>query len=131
MLTFAQLQSRLSGLMEDLDGEVWTSLLERLNPPDEMPRPETVHDMCFRDAKALVGYVPDLRAVIKSRSPKTLSPEELAALHAVRGVLNFSARIPVLLLSLPDYRGHQALIDLYNGYRSTLKEIDDYLALLD
>jgi hypothetical protein len=115
--------------MEDLDGELWTSMLERLNPPDELPEPETVHDMCFRDAKALAGYVPDLRSMIKARSAKALPPEEMAALHAIRGILNFSARIPVLLLAMPDYKAHQNLIDLYNGYRSTLKEIDDYLAL--
>jgi hypothetical protein len=129
MLTFAQLESRLTGLMEDLDGELWTDLLGALNPPGEGPKPETVHDMCFRDAKALAGYVPDIRAIIKANSSKALPPSEVEALKALKGLLNLAARLPVVLLTMPDYRENQNLIDLYNGYRQTLKEIDEYLAL--
>ena len=129
MLTFAQLESRLTGLMEDLDGELWTGLLAGLNPPGELPKPETVHDMCFRDAKALAGYIPDLRAVIKANSPKALPASEMEALRALKGLLNLAARLPVVILTMPEYQNNQNLIDLYNGYRQTLKEIDEYLAL--
>jgi hypothetical protein len=129
MLTFSQLESRLTGLMEDLDGELWAGLLEGLNPTDGFPNPDTVHEMCFRDAKAVAGYVPDLRAVMKANSPKGLPPAEAAALRGLKGLLNFAARLPVILLSMPDYHGNQNLIDLYNGYRQTLKELDEYLAL--
>ncbi|MDR3134737.1 MAG: hypothetical protein LBU69_01435, partial [Deltaproteobacteria bacterium] len=65
MLTFSQLEKRLRLLMEDLDGEYWPSLLEQLNPPESFPKPETVHDLCFRDSKALAGYIPDLRAIMR------------------------------------------------------------------
>jgi hypothetical protein len=129
MLTFAQLNSRLTGLMEDLDGGLWTGLLEDLNPPEGFPKPETVHEMCFRDAKAVAGYIPDLRAIIKANSPKSLPPSEAAALRSLKGLLNFAARLPVIILTMSDYQDNQNLIDLYNGYRQTLKEIDEYLAL--
>ncbi|MDR1658624.1 MAG: hypothetical protein LBT47_13970 [Deltaproteobacteria bacterium] len=131
MLTFSQLHGRLTGLMENLDGEFWTEILGQLNPPDEFPKPETVHDLCFRDAKAMAGYIPDLRAVISKTSPQNLAAGEIRALQEIKGILNFSARFPVLILTLDDYRSHQPLIDLYNGYRQTLKEIDDYLALVE
>ncbi|MDR0622206.1 MAG: hypothetical protein LBJ61_10070 [Deltaproteobacteria bacterium] len=128
MLTFSKIEKRLRLLLEDLDGEFWTNLLERLNPPENFPKTETVHDLCFRDAKALAGYVPDLRAVMRNNLPKDLPEEEVAALRAVRGLLNFSARIPVLILYYPDYRENENLINVYNGYRQTLRELDDYLA---
>lgn len=130
MLTFAQLASRLTGLMEDLDGGLWTDLLSSLNPPGALPKPETVHEMCFRDAKAVAGYIPDLRAVIKANSPKSLQPSEAAAARSLKGLLNFAARLPVLILSIPGYHDNQNLIDLYNGYRQTLAEIDEYLSLI-
>ncbi|MDR2443642.1 MAG: hypothetical protein LBE31_09000 [Deltaproteobacteria bacterium] len=129
MLSFAQLKDRLEGLMENLDGELWTEILSQLNPPESFPKPETVHDMCFRDAKALAGYVPDLRAVIRKTSPKGLQIEEKKALISLKAIFNFAARLPVLILTIESYRDNQPLIDLYNGYRQTLKEIDDYLAL--
>ncbi|MDR1678042.1 MAG: hypothetical protein LBS44_06595 [Deltaproteobacteria bacterium] len=129
MLTFSQLNKRLDILLEDLDGEFWTALLEELNPPEKFPRSEMVHDLCFRDAKALAGYIPDLRAVMRRTPPNDLAPEELTALKSIRGILNFSARIPVLILFHPDYHENENLINVYNGYRQTLKELDAYLAL--
>ncbi|MDR1487005.1 MAG: hypothetical protein LBT62_03265 [Deltaproteobacteria bacterium] len=129
MLTFQQLDKRIKGLIEDLDGDLWRTILAELNPPDEFPKAQSVHDLCFRDAKALAGYVPDLRAIMKAASPKSLSPQELEALKSLKGLFNFSARLPVMLLTLQDYKDHQNLIDVYNGYRQTLKEIDDYLLL--
>jgi hypothetical protein len=129
MLTFTQLDKRLALLLEDLDGDFWTSILEQLNPPESFPKSETVHDLCFRDAKALAGYVPDLRAIMRGVSPKGLEEGELAALRSIRGRLNFSARIPVLILLHPDYKDNENLINVYNGYRQTLKELDEYLAL--
>jgi hypothetical protein len=129
MLSFSQIDKRIKGLMEDLDGDLWRTILEELNPPTSFPKPETVHDLCFRDSKALAGYVPDLKAIMKANSPKSLSPEEIAALRSLKGIFNFSARLPVIILSLGDYRDNQNLIDVYNGYRQTLKDIDDYLAL--
>ncbi|MDR2367152.1 MAG: hypothetical protein LBF58_03440 [Deltaproteobacteria bacterium] len=129
MLTFEKIEKRLKLLLEDLDGDFWASILEQLNPPENFPKPETVHDLCFRDSKALAGYVPDVRAVMRSIPPKSLPAEELAALRSIRGILNFSARLPVLILYYPDYRENENLINVYNGYRQTLKEMDDYLAL--
>ncbi|MDR1545471.1 MAG: hypothetical protein LBU12_01880 [Deltaproteobacteria bacterium] len=129
MLTFVQIRRRLRGLLLDLDGELWSALLAELDPPAKFPKPETVHDLCFRDAKALAGYVPDLRAVMRGVSPKALAGEELEAFQALKALFNFSARLPTLLLSLPDYRETAGLIDLYNGYRQVLKELDDYLQL--
>jgi hypothetical protein len=129
MLTLTQLSGRLIGLLEDLDGELWASILAELDPPGSLPKAETVHEMCFRDSKALAGYIPDLRAIMKSRSPKSLEASEAAALRSLKGLLNLAARLPVLTLTMPDYHDNQNLIDLYNGYRQTLKEIDEYLAL--
>ena len=129
MLTFAQLNSRLTGLLEDLDGELWTGILEGLNPPGAFPSDETIHEMCFRDAKALAGYIPDLRAIIKANSPKRLDASEIAALRSLKGLLNLAARLPVIILSIPDYKDNENLINVYNGYRQTLKEIDEYLAM--
>ncbi|MDR2387080.1 MAG: hypothetical protein LBE80_05775 [Deltaproteobacteria bacterium] len=129
MLSFSQLDKRLRLLMEDLDGEYWTSILEQLNPPEKFPKHELVHDLCFRDAKALAGYIPDLRATMRNNAPKSLSEEEILALRSVRGILNFSARLPVLILLFPQYVDNENLINVYNGYRQTLKELDEYLAL--
>jgi hypothetical protein len=129
MMTFAQLDRRLRVLLEDLDGDFWPALLEELDPPRSYPKSEAVHDLCFRDAKALAGYVPDLRAIMRRTPARGLSGEDLAALGSIRGLLNFSARLPVLILSHPDYLGNANLIDVYNGYRQTLREVDEYLAL--
>jgi hypothetical protein len=127
MLTFNQLEKRLKFLLEDLDGDFWASILEQLNPPGNFPKSETVHDLCFRDSKALAGYIPDLRTIMVKTSPKSLQNEELTSLRSIRGLLNFAARIPVLILLHPDYRDNENLINVYNGYRQTLKELDDYL----
>jgi hypothetical protein len=129
MLTFKILEKRLGMLTQDLDGDFWTSLLDQLNPPENFPKSEMVHDLCFRDAKALAGYIPDLRAIMRSNPPKTLPEDELLALRSIRGILNFSARLPVLILYHPDYHDNENLINVYNGYRQTLKELDEYLAL--
>ena len=129
MLTFNQLYSRMMGLLEDLDGELWTGLLDRLNPPSDYPPPETVHELCFRDAKALAGYIPDLRALIKAQSPKSLDTLDLISVKKIKGLLNFAARLPAMTLSMPDYKDNQNLIDVYNGYRQTLKELSEYIAL--
>jgi hypothetical protein len=129
MLTFARLDRRLRGLLADLDGELWDALLEELKPP-KFPNPEAIQDMCFRDAKALAGYVPDLRAVMRGVSPKDLNPAELEALMALKGLFRLTARLPLLLLSLPEHQKTEGLIELHNGYRQTLREIDDYLALI-
>jgi hypothetical protein len=128
MLTFAQLDKRLRSLLEDLDGDFWPALLEELDPPRSRPKSETVHDLCFRDAKALAGYVPDLRAIMARTPAKGLSGEDLAALASIRGLLNFSARLPVLILAHPDYLENENLIAVYNGYRQTLRELDEYAA---
>ncbi|MDR2302911.1 MAG: hypothetical protein LBF38_12870 [Deltaproteobacteria bacterium] len=129
MLSFATIEKRLKLLLEDLDGEYWTSILDQLNPPENFPKHELVHDLCFRDSKALAGYIPDLRATMRSSPPKSLPSEEVLALRSLRGLLNFSARLPVLILLFPQYRDNENLINVYNGYRQTLKEIDEYLAL--
>jgi hypothetical protein len=129
MLTFNKIENRLKMLLEDLDGEFWADLLARLDPPNNLPAPETVHDLCFRDAKALAGYIPDLRAVMRNNSPKNLPEGEIASLRSIRGLLNFSARLPVLILYYPDYRENENLINVHNGYRQTLRELDEYLAL--
>jgi hypothetical protein len=129
MLTFVQLYSRMIGLLENLDGDLWTGLIAELNPPESFPAPETLHELSFRDAKALAGYIPDLRSIIKSNSPKSLETSELIAVRNLKSLLNLAARLPVILLSMPDYKDNQNLIDVYNGYRQTLKELDEYIAL--
>jgi hypothetical protein len=129
MLTFAQLYGRMIGLLENLDGDLWTGLIAELNPPESFPTPETIHELGFRDAKALAGYIPDLRSIIKSNSPKSLETSELIAVRNLKSLLNLAARLPVILLSMPDYKDNQNLIDVYNGYRQTLKELDEYIAL--
>ncbi|MDR0354191.1 MAG: hypothetical protein LBJ64_00405 [Deltaproteobacteria bacterium] len=129
MLSFRQIDKRLGLLLADMDGDLWTSILAELNPPDGRPRSEMVHDLCFRDAKALAGYIPDLRAVMGRVSPQSLDFDELAAFKSIRGLLNFAARIPILILYHPDYTDNQNLISFYNGFRQTLKEVDEYLAL--
>ncbi|MDR3203494.1 MAG: hypothetical protein LBV23_01945 [Deltaproteobacteria bacterium] len=129
MLTFVELHQRLIGLLNSLDGDLWNELVAQLEPPERFPKPETIHDLCFRDAKALAGYVPDLRAVMSRSSPHSLSIEEKEALIAVKGILNLAFRLPVLILALDDYRTHENLIELERGYRQTLVEIEGYLAL--
>jgi hypothetical protein len=129
MLTFSQVHNRMAGLLEDLDGEVWADILASLNPPEAFPSPESVHELCFRDVKALAGYIPDLRAAIKARSAKSLEASELAALKSVKSLLNFAARLPAVMLTMPDYKDNQNLIDVFNGYRQTLKDLDEYIAL--
>jgi hypothetical protein len=129
MRTFTELLSRLQGLILDLDGEIWEKLLKDLNPPNEIPNPNLIHDMAFRDAKALAGYVPDLRSIIRNTSPKAIKAGELESFKAIFGLFKFSARLPVVLLSLPDYKDTENLINLYNGYRQTLVELEDYLRL--
>ncbi|MDR1035833.1 MAG: hypothetical protein LBT40_04485 [Deltaproteobacteria bacterium] len=131
MKTFAELHRRLIGLVSGLDGEVWDNLLASLNPPREIPRDSMIQDLAFRDAKALGGYVPDLRKVMKDTSPKDLAAEEYKAFCGIAALYNLAARLPVVLLSIPDYAENQNLIELYNGYRQTLSEIFAYLALAE
>ncbi|MDR3152824.1 MAG: hypothetical protein LBW85_00795 [Deltaproteobacteria bacterium] len=131
MKTFTELHRRLIGLASRLDGELWDKLLASLNPPDEYPRDSQIQDLAFRDAKALGGYVPDLRSVMKNTSPKTVSFEEYQAFCGIASLYNITARLPALLLSIPDYRDSAILIELYNGYRQILAEIYSYLALVE
>ncbi|MDR1041987.1 MAG: hypothetical protein LBR80_17835 [Deltaproteobacteria bacterium] len=128
MKTFVELHRRLIGLVSRLDGELWDRLLASMSPPDEMPRDSQIQDLAFRDAKALGGYVPDLRKVMRDSDPKALSAPEYQAFCGIAALYNLSARLPVLLLSIPDYRDNANLIELYNGYRQTLAEIFAYLA---
>jgi hypothetical protein len=129
MLTFPELERRLKNLLADLDGDLWLDILRRVNPPDEPGPTNSIHDLAFRDAKALAGYAPDLRAIIRATSPKSLSPEEISALAAIRGLYHLVARLPVVLLTIPDHLTNVKLIELYNGYRQILAELDEYLAL--
>ncbi|MDR0547953.1 MAG: hypothetical protein LBI10_00850 [Deltaproteobacteria bacterium] len=129
MLTFPDLLRRLNSLIADLDGNLWLDILQKVNPPKEAGPINSIHDLAFRDAKALAGYGPDLRAIIKSKSPKDLSAEELLALTNIRGLYHLLARLPVVLLTIPDHLTNDKLIDLYNGYRQILVELDEYLAL--
>jgi hypothetical protein len=128
MLTFPDLSRRLNSLLADLDGDFWLDILQKVNPPKEPGPIGAIHDLIFRDAKALAGYAPDLRATVRARPPKELSPEELAALTAIRGLFHLMARLPVVLLTIPDHLNNDKLIDLYNGYRQILTELDEYLA---
>ncbi|MDR2423031.1 MAG: hypothetical protein LBE01_06600 [Deltaproteobacteria bacterium] len=129
MLSFPELERRLKNLLADLDGDFWLEILKQVNPPDEAGPVGAIHDLAFRDAKALAGYAPDLRAIIRRTSPKDLAPTDLEALMAVRGLYNLAARLPVVLLTLPDHLKNEKLIDLYNGYRQVLAELDEYAAL--
>jgi hypothetical protein len=129
MLTFPELERRLNGLLTNLDGELWPEILKQVNPPEPPQSPDTIHDMAFRDAKALAGYAPDLRAIIRSKPPKSLTPEELQSINVIRGLYNLAARLLVLLLTIPDLLTNNNLIDLYNGYRQILVELDSYLLL--
>ncbi|MDR1083433.1 MAG: hypothetical protein LBP22_00905 [Deltaproteobacteria bacterium] len=129
MLTFAELERRLRGLVNNLDGELWPGLLQKINPPQEPAPGSTLHDLAFRDAKALAGYAPDLRAIIQKTSPRSLPQEELTAVTAIKGLFNLMARLPVLLLTIEEHRTNQNLIDVYNGYRQILLELDQYLTL--
>jgi hypothetical protein len=130
MLTFSELDKRLRGLTVNLDGQRWLELLDELDPPKKKPTNlPAIHDMFFRDTKALAGYMPDLRTIMSKISPKSLSDKEKEALLSVSGLLNFSARLLVLLLLLPDYQETEVLIELYNGYRQILCDINGYLKL--
>ncbi|MDR2352799.1 MAG: hypothetical protein LBF22_06465 [Deltaproteobacteria bacterium] len=129
MKTFSELWQRLAGLTTHLDGELWDNILKELNPPNEFPRDSLIQDLCFRDSKALAGYVPDLRHVMQKNSPKTLPKEEFRAFEHIHGLYNLTARLPVLLLSIQDYKTTEPLIDVYNGYRQILLELNEYLAL--
>ncbi|MDR1296982.1 MAG: hypothetical protein LBO05_06345 [Deltaproteobacteria bacterium] len=131
MLTLPQLDKRLQLLLVDLDGDFWTDMLDQLDPPEKTPPSARVHDLCFRDSKALAGYIPDLRTILRETSPRRLSAEDMAALKSIRGLLNFSARLPVLILSHPDYGRNENLINVYNGYKQTLREINAYLAIAE
>ncbi|MDR1608726.1 MAG: hypothetical protein LBT38_10025 [Deltaproteobacteria bacterium] len=129
MLTFPQLQRRLNGLLADLDGDLWADILAQVNPPDKIEKPAAIHDLLFRDAKALAGYGPDLRAIMAKTAPQSLTPPELEAFINIRGLYHLLARLPVSLLTIPDYAAHEQLVDLYNGYRQILVEVDAYLTL--
>jgi hypothetical protein len=130
MLTFLELDRRLKGLTVDLDGQLWLDLLNELDPPNKKPQNlPAIHDMFFRDAKALAGYMPDLRAIITKNSPKNLPALEKEALLSISGLLNLSARLLVFLLLLPDYQETEVLIELYNGYRQILSELNQYISL--
>jgi hypothetical protein len=129
MLSFPQLERRILGLMADLDGELWSQILQEVNPPQSLGPVNAIHDLVFRDAKALAGYVPDIRAIIRKTSPKSLNHEEVQALISIRGFFNLLARFPVVLLTIPDHLDNEKLIDLYNGFRQIIVELDEYLAL--
>ncbi|MDR1315151.1 MAG: hypothetical protein LBQ12_16055 [Deltaproteobacteria bacterium] len=128
MKTFVELHRRLIGLASGLDGELWDRLLASLNPPGETPGDAKLQDLAFRDAKALGGYVPDLRKVMRDSPPASVTAEEYQAFCGIAALYNLAARLPVVLLSIPDYRENANLIELYNGYRQTLSEIFSYLA---
>ncbi|MDR1395571.1 MAG: hypothetical protein LBK52_05330 [Deltaproteobacteria bacterium] len=129
MLTFPELERRLLGLIANLDGELWPELLKQVNPPDTSGPAPALHDLAFRDAKALAGYVPDLRALIRRTSPQDLTAADRIAFLNIRGLYNLLARLPVLLLTMPDHLQNTNLIDLHNGFRQILLELDDYAAL--
>jgi hypothetical protein len=131
MKTYTDLHRRLLGLVTGLDGELWDRLLSSLNPPGETPGDSAIQDLAFRDAKALGGYVPDLRKIMKDVSPRSLDAREYMSFCGVAALYNLAARLPVLLLSIPDYRGNRNLIDLYNGYRQVLSEIYAYLSIAE
>ncbi|MDR1166655.1 MAG: hypothetical protein LBO66_12470 [Deltaproteobacteria bacterium] len=131
MKTFTELHNRLVGLATRLDGELWDSLVKELDPPRSFPRDSAIQDLAFRDAKALAGYVPDLRHIMRANSAKGLSDQEFSAYQALCGLYNLAARLPTVLLSIPDYRENENLIDLYNGYRQTLAEMSLYLGLAE
>ncbi|MDR2352037.1 MAG: hypothetical protein LBF22_02550 [Deltaproteobacteria bacterium] len=126
MKTFSELLIRLAGLSANLDGELWDSILSNLNPPEGYPNPAEIQDLAFRDAKAFTGYVPDLRNIMKKNAPSELSATELQNFRAILGFYNLSARLPVLLLSIPDHKETEQLIDLYNGFRQILLELNEY-----
>jgi hypothetical protein len=131
MKTFAELHRRLLGLATRLDGELWEDMLKELDPPKQFPRDALTQDLAFRDAKALAGYVPDLRKLMRDLSPGSLPEDEVIAFATVFSLYNLAARLPVLLLSIPDYKDNQPLIDLYNGYRQVLVELGSYLNLAE
>ena len=126
MQTFSELNHRLSGLSSHLDGELWDSLISGLDPPQTYAPATAAEEMAFRDAKALAGYVPDLRHIMSKHNPTKLDPAERRALDSVYGFYNLAARIPVLLLSMELYRDTEQLIDLYNGFRQVLVELKRY-----
>jgi hypothetical protein len=117
------------GLIADLDGDLWAQILQEVNPPKSLGPVGAIHDLIFRDAKALAGYVPDIRAIIRKTSAKDLSQAEVASLIVIRGYFNLLARFPVVLLTIPEHGDNEKLIDLYNGFRQILVELDEYLAL--
>jgi hypothetical protein len=129
MKSYSQLLARLAGLSAHLDGELWDKLLTLLDPPKAYGSPSECQDMAFRDAKALAGYVPDLRNLMAKTSPKELAPEELQSLTAIWGFYQLAARLPVLLLSLEEHKANEQLIDLYNGFRQILLELKEYHSL--
>ncbi|MDR2350598.1 MAG: hypothetical protein LBF41_08290 [Deltaproteobacteria bacterium] len=131
MKTFAELHNRLLGLAARLDGELWEDILKQLNPPESFPRDQAVRDLAFRDAKALAGYVPDLRKLMRDNSPAKLPKEEVAAFTAIFSLYNLAARLPVLLFAVADHKDNQNLTDVYNGYRQVLLELTAYLTLAE
>jgi hypothetical protein len=131
MKTFSELHRRLIGLASGLDGEVWDRLLASLNPPGEIPSASHIQDLAFRDAKALGGYVPDLRKVMQATSPKSLDAGEYRAFCGIAAMYNLAARLPVVLLSVPEHRDDANLVEMYNAYRQTLAEIYAYLAMAE
>ncbi|MDR2200475.1 MAG: hypothetical protein LBR53_13695 [Deltaproteobacteria bacterium] len=126
MKTFSELFLRLSGLAGHLGGGLWEDVLSRLNPPESAPADGEIQEMAFRDAKAMAGYVPDLRRILASNPPGGLGPEERLAFGAVYGFYNLTARIPVVLLTIEDHRKTEQLVELYNGFRQVLLELKEY-----
>ncbi|MDR2459516.1 MAG: hypothetical protein LBE38_01845 [Deltaproteobacteria bacterium] len=131
MKNFSELYLRLLGLVTRLDGDLWDSIIKELNPPKQYPKDAAIQDLAFRDSKALAGYVPDLRKIMRDTSPTSLAPEEFKAFASIFSLFNLSARLPVLLLSIGDYKETESLIDVYNGYRQLMVELNNYLSLAE
>jgi hypothetical protein len=131
MKTFSELLIRLSGLTIHLGGDPWDTALEGLRPPESSGDAAAIHDMAFRDAKALAGYVPDLRNIMSKTRAAALGPDERRAFAAVYGFYNLASRIPALLLTSGICPEAERLKDLYYGFRSTLAELRAYHELMD
>jgi hypothetical protein len=103
-------------------------MVNEADPPRFMPDEQEALDMVYRDSKALGGYIPDLMSIMRKNVAGELDAANRQALTGILGHLQLMTRILMMILLLPRYHDHEDLIATFNGYRQTLKFVEEYLA---
>lgn len=128
MKNFSELETRLSNLIAQLDGDLWRKMMAGVNPPKYIAPEQEALDMVYRGGKAICGYIPDLMAIMRKHVPGELPPAEAQSLKGILSYIQLMTRSLLLIMLIPRYHDHEDLITTFNGYRQTIVFVEDYLA---